>query len=582
MSQTNESAPKSATPPPIVPKKYLFAFILVTLLFPLWGFANDITNPMVAAFKRILLLTNFQSSLVQGAFYGGYAFMAIPAALFIKKYSYKSGILVGLTLYSAAALFFPVAGMMMSFPAFLVAFFIMTCGLSFLETTSNPYILSMGDPATATRRLNLSQSFNPMGSLVGMFVAMSLILANLVNVRYDAEIAPDLAQNAQAQITKIVSSKDSDEAKWNKINELKLNSWVAKSDTVTQALKKHTPVKWDEIIKATKATQDRLAKALPIVENDKTSDSEKWEALKSQNLVDHLKDEEIEKIKTSLAKNKEIDWPNSGVLDGSPDEEQARRLIAKMDTSKWTGIQKQELKVLQGPYFAIGLVVALFLVIFIFSKLPASHAEEDKSLHLAPTLKRLFGNSNYIFGVVAQTFYVGAQIMCWTYIIQYAGNELGMRASTAQGYNIAAMIVFVSSRFICTFLMKYVSPGSLLASLAVGGATFVAGAIFLHGMLGLYSLMAVSACMSLMFPTIYGIALDGLGDDAKLGAAGLILAIGGGCAMPLLQGKIMDMEAFNLGSYVLSSTRASFVLPFICFIVIILYGIHAHRKHISE
>ena len=157
-----------------------------------------------------------------------------------------------------------------------------------------------------------------------------------------------------------------------------------------------------------------------------------------------------------------------------------------------------------------------------------------------------------------------------------------MRASTAQGYNIVAMIIFVSSRFICTFLLKYVSPGSLLATLATGGAIFVAGAIFIPGMLGLYSLMAVSACMSLMFPTIYGIALDGLGDDAKLGAAGLILAIGGGCAMPLFQGKIMDMDAFNFGSYVLSSTRASFVLPFICFIVIILYGIHAHRKHISE
>jgi len=581
MSQPNDPA-SPATPPPVVPKKFLFAFILVTLLFPLWGFANDITNPMVAAFKKILLLTNFQSSLVQGAFYGGYAFMAIPAALFIKKFSYKSGILVGLTLYSLAALFFPVAGMMMSFPAFLIAFFVMTCGLSFLETTSNPYILSMGDPATATRRLNLSQAFNPMGSLVGMFVAMTLILGNLVNVRYDAEIAPDLAKNAQEQISQIVSSKDSDAAKWDKINELNLTSWVAKSDDIAKGLKENSPIKWDAILSATKTTHERLAKALPVVENDKTTDSEKWAALKSQQLTSTLKPADLEKIETLLSKNKEIDWANSGVLDGSPNEEQARRLIAQMDTSKWTGIQKQELEVLQGPYFAIGIVVAIFLVIFIFSKLPASHAEEDKSLHLAPTLKRLFGNSNYVFGVVAQAFYVGAQIMCWTYIIQYAGNELGMRPSTAQGYNIVAMIVFVSSRFICTFLLKYVSPGSLLAALATGGAAFVAGAIFIPGMTGLYSLMAVSACMSLMFPTIYGIALDGLGDDAKLGAAGLILAIGGGCAMPLFQGKIMDMDAFNLGSYALSSTRASFVLPFICFIVIVLYGIHAHKKHISE
>jgi len=279
---------------------------------------------------------------------------------------------------------------------------------------------------------------------------------------------------------------------------------------------------------------------------------------------------------------KEIKWEDSGVLDGSPDEEQARRLIAKVDKSKWIGIQKKDLDVLQGPYFAIGVVVAIFLVIFIFSKLPKSHAEDDKSLHLKPTLKRLFSNSNYVFGVVAQTFYVGAQIMCWTFIIQYAGNELGMRPADAQFHNIIAMIIFVSSRFIFTFLLKYISPGSLLAMLATGGGLLILGAIFIPGMPGLYSLMGVSACMSLMFPTIYGIALDGLGDDAKLGAAGLILAIGGGCAMPLLQGKVIDLDAFQIGSYELTSTRASFFLPFICFVVIVLYGIHAHRKHIAE
>jgi len=185
-------------------------------------------------------------------------------------------------------------------------------------------------------------------------------------------------------------------------------------------------------------------------------------------------------------------------------------------------------------------------------------------------------------GVIAQAFYVGAQIMVWTFIIQYAGNELGMRASTAQGYNIIAMFIFVSSRFICTFLLKYVSPGGLLSALAIGGGALILGVIFIKGMPGLYCLMGVSACMSLMFPTIYGIALDGLGDDAKLGAAGLIMAIGGGCLMPPLQAAIMDKDAFQFGSMTLSSTRVSFVLPFICFIAIAIYGYLAHRKHIGE
>ncbi len=181
--------------------------------------------------------------------------------------------------------------------------------------------------------------------------------------------------------------------------------------------------------------------------------------------------------------------------------------------------------------------------------------------------------------MVAQTFYVGAQIMMWTFIIQYAGSELGMAKETAQFYNMIAMGIFVSSRFICTALLKYVSPGGLLMTLAIGGFWLVLGTIFIRGMTGLYCLVGVSACMSLMFPTIYGIALKGLGEDAKLGAAGLIMAIGGGCLMPPLQGRIMDMDAFNLGFMTLSSARASFVLPLICFVVIAVFGFRTSKVH---
>ncbi|HNY80397.1 MAG: L-fucose:H+ symporter permease [Sedimentisphaerales bacterium] len=428
--------------PRVIPPNILWAFVLVTSLFSLWGFANDITNPMVAAFKNILLISNFESSLVQFAFYGGYCVMAIPAALFIKRFSYKTGILLGLALYATGCLLFIPSGWMMAFWAFLISYFVMTCGLSFLETSANPYVLAMGPEETATRRLNFAQSFNPMGSLIGMLVARNFILAKL----------------------------------------------------------------------------------------DKA-------------------------------------------------DEAARIVMRDTHPEHFASLQQHDLNVIIGPYMILGLVVLAVLVVFAIARLPRVKGEEDNRIDLLPTLKRLLANRKYIEGVVAQAFYVGVQIMCWTFIIQYAENELGMAKTTAQMYNMVAMVIFVSSRFVCTFLLKYFSPGGLLMTLAIGGFWLVFGTIFVKGMPGLYCLVGVSACMSLMFPTIYGIALKGLEDDAKLGAAGLIMAIGGGCLMPPMQGAIMDMNAFNLGFMTLSSTRASFVLPLICFVVIAIFGFRTSKVH---
>ena len=152
----------------VVDKKILVPFILITCLFALWGFANDLTNPMVAAFQTVMEISTAKAAMVQFAFYGGYATMAIPAALIIKRYSYKTGIIIGLALYAVGALLFFPAAQFEIFGFFLVSLYILTFGLAFLETTANPYILSMGDPKTATRRLNLAQSFNPMGSILGM------------------------------------------------------------------------------------------------------------------------------------------------------------------------------------------------------------------------------------------------------------------------------------------------------------------------------------------------------------------------------------------------------------------------------
>jgi len=413
----------------------LVPFILVTLCFALWGFANDITNPMVKAFSKIFRMSVTDGALVQVAFYGGYFCMALPAAIFIRKFSYKAGVLMGLSLYALGALLFFPAKALGFFAYFLIAYFIMTCGLSFLETSCNPYILTMGPEETATRRLNLAQCFNPCGSIIGMYVAMNFIQAKL-----------------------------------------------------------H-----------------------PMSSTDR----------------------------------------------------------ALLDDAQFEALKEADLNVLISPYLIIGIIIAIMIVVIRMTKMP-KNGDQYHDLQVMKTLKRLCGMSHYREGVIAQFFYVGAQIMCWTFIIQYGTrifmNE-GMSEQAAevlsQQYNIAAMVLFICSRFIATWLMRWTSPARLLTIFAIMAVMLCIGVIGLQDRWGLYCLIGVSGCMSLMFPTIYGIALEGLGDDAKFGAAGLIMAILGGSALPLLQAFIIDQEVF-FGSF--PAVNASFVLPLICFVVIIVYG----------
>ena len=453
----------------VIPAAVFLPFCLVTTLFALWGFANDVTNPLVRAFKEIFLISNKQSSLVQTAFYGGYATMALPAAIFIRRFSYKAGILVGLGLYACGALLFIPASMMMEFWLFLIALYVLTFGLAFLETTANPYILAMGPESTATRRLNFAQAFNPIGSLIGMVVAGNLVLVSLNITEFREE---------------------------------------------------------------------------------------------------------------QLGAHPEYELMLPGQVDAKIDE--ALREFRDTDPEAHRAMQSQDLRTVRGPYVAIALVVLAVLAVFAVTKLPKAGGD-DRHVHLMHTAGRLLRNGRYLGGVVAQTFYVGAQIMCWTFIIHYAMSNLNMSLPEAQRYNIVAMVIFCSSRFVCTYLLKFVSPGGLLMSLAVGGMALTAGTIFIQGMTGLYCLIGISACMSLMFPTIYGIALDGLGDDAKLGSAGLIFAIVGGALMPPLQGSILDMGDgagnMDVGFMTMPAVSASFVLPLVCFGVIALYGYGTHRLH---
>ena len=418
---------------------YLIPFILVTFCFALWGFANDITNPMVKAFSKIFRMSVTDGSLVQVAFYGGYFCMAFPAAIFIRKFSYKAGVLMGLGLYAAGALLFFPAKAVGIYGCFLIAYFIMTCGLSFLETSCNPYILTMGPEETATRRLNMAQCFNPCGSIIGMFVAMNFIQAKL------------------------------------------------------------NPM----------STEDR----------------------------------------------------------------------ALLNDADFAAMKEADLSVLVSPYLAIGMVIVVMFFIIFFTRMP-KNGDQSHDIHFISTLKRIFSLKYYREGVIAQFFYVGAQIMCWTFIIQYGTRvfmEEGMAERDAevlsQQFNIYAMLFFICSRFIATYLMKWLKPAKLLTIFACLGMLFTLGVILFQNRLGLYCLVCVSGCMSLMFPTIYGIALDGLGDDAKFGAAGLIMAILGGSVLPPLQAAIIDQK--EIAGF--PAVNLSFILPFLCFVVVAWYGYSTYK-----
>ncbi|MGB3145744.1 MAG: L-fucose:H+ symporter permease [Maribacter sp.] len=429
----------------LVKKSVLLPFILITSLFALWGFANDITNPMVSAFKKVLELDNFQASLVQLAFYGGYFTMALPAAIFVNRYSYKKGILMGLALYAIGALLFYPAAAYEEFGFFLAALYILTFGLAFLETTANPYILSMGSEETATRRLNLAQAFNPMGALLGLLVAQKFILASL------------------------------------------------QSDDVA--------------------------------------------------------------------------------ADGAS-------VYATLSESAKEVVRTSDLAVIRNPYVILGLVVIGCFVIIAMMKMPHNDRQEGKVV-IMDSIKRLFRSKKFVGGVVAQAFYVGAQIMCWTYLYQYA-ESFGIDNTTAVNYGITALVIFLSGRWVGTALLRSISAGKLLFYFALGACLCTLITIFVPGIIGLSALVGISFFMSIMFPTIYGISLEGQGDDSKFGAAFLVMAIVGGALMPTLQGLILDLGGTGYTDIAIlgvPEVNFSFVLPLLCFVIVALYARNVFTKY---
>jgi FHS family L-fucose permease-like MFS transporter len=433
---------------PIVSKQVLIPFILVTSLFALWGFANAVTDPMVNAFKKVLELSNTQASWVQMAFYGGYFCMALPAAMFMRKYSYKVGVLIGLALYAGGALLFYPAAITEQFWFFCLGLYILTFGLAFLETAANPYILAMGAKETATQRLNLAQSVNPIGLIAGLLIAKYFI----------------------------------------------------------------------------------------------------YDKLQSDDIAD----------------------------------------FSTLDEAKRTLIKISDLAVIRDPYVVLGLVILAVFVLFLIVKMPQSKAEGNMP-SLRKTFSELGKNKRYVFGVVSQILYVGAQIMTWTYIYQYAEaidlanvNVEGYEKVDVFFYQLLAFILFTVGRIIGTAMLRYMNAGKLLMYFALLAAAFAAGTIFIQGMLGLYCLVGISFCMSLMFPTIYGIALNDLTEEqSKVGSAGLVMAIVGGALLPMLQGIIIDTGGNGVADTTImgvSEVNFSFILPICCFILIAFYGRFAFKK----
>ncbi len=482
----------------LVEKKYLLTFVLITTLFALWGFANDITNPMVAAFQTVMELSATKASMVQFAFYGGYATMAIPAALFIRRYSYKKGILLGLALYAIGAFLFIPAAAYQQFSFFCLSLYILTFGLAFLETTANPYILSLGAKQTATRRLNLAQAFNPMGSLSGMAVASLIVLPQLWSDRRDAAgqiIFGTLSEAEKADI---------------RLHDLAVirNPYVAIGLVVVVMF---------------------IVIALCI------RDDRGYE-------------------------NKDRGYEGTGVR-GYDRGYEGTGVRGYENTSVSSDKANLAPSHPRTPAPSTPTIPA--------PSHPRTHAPSTN------TLSRLWHNRIYREGVLTQMFYVAAQIMTWTFIIQYA-DHLGINKATAQMYNIVAMAMFLCSRFISTFLMKYVNSRTLLTIFAIGAALCSLGAITIVGMAGLYCLMGISFFMSLMFPTIYGIALENVdSEDTSLGAAFLVMAIVGGALMPPLQGMIIDQHTI-MGH---PAVNVSYVLPLVCFVVVGIYGVRANRLY---
>lgn len=420
-----------AAKPKFVYDDMRFPFILIVTCFAAWGIAANMTDPLVKVFSKIFSMSTLQASFVQFSYYGAYFCLALPAAFINRRYSYKTGVLVGLGCAIAGAFLFYPASQSMTFGFFLLALFTLAGGLSILETSANPFVIAMGPEGNATRRLNFAQAFNPVGTNIGVFLSAALILPRL-----------------------------------------------------------------------NPATPEERAAMPP-------------EALQA--------------------------------------------------------IQADELSAVMVPYVGFAFVLLAIWIAIFLTRMPTereAHAEGPRDVDFSATLSRLVANRHYSFGVVAQFFNVAAQTCVWTFTIQYVIEAIGGNEAQAGWYLQASLLIFLVSRFLMVWLMGFIRPAALLTVMALSGTALCLYAVMNANISGVWAIVMISASLSLMFPTIYGIALHGLGEDTKFGAAGLVMAILGGALMPLVHGAVMDARG----------AAFSYVVPALCFLVVAAYGLFDLRS----
>lgn len=439
-SSYSENNARTVVEEDIIPKDKRLIFFMLVSCFILWGLLNNITDNLVPAFGKIFMMSAVDSSMVQFFFYGAYAVLAIPAALLIKKYSFRHGVLVGLGFYIIGALGYIPAAIFQIYDIFLMSIFILAGGLSVLETTCNPYVIALGSEKTSIRRINFAQAFNPVGSIMGLFLAKFLILANLNPADYEERI--------------------------------------------------------------------------------------------------------------------------------------------QMDPATLSSIRAHELLWVCVPY--VGLITIALIIWVFFFRQKSNLKDQSGALNFVGSARNLMRNKRYFCGVITQFFYVGMQIAVWTWMIKYVMALTDLVEAEAVNFYIYAMFFFIGARWLCTFLMKYIHAPRLMAVVALCGMMVTLGTIYLPSNLSIICLMLISACMSLMFPTIYGIALRGLGDDVKLGAAGLIMAIIGGAIITPIMGGFIDNStlAFLTPSFTgeEAAVRSSYYTAFFCMFIVFLYALFNSRK----
>lgn len=458
----------------IVPKGIVWPFALLTCLFFAWAVPNNLTDTMLAVFKRIMSFSDSKTAWIQVVCYLlGYGCFAVPGAIFIKKYSYKSGVMLGLGLYALGTfLFMPASRIALvnnnfGYIMFLFAILVLFAGLSILETSTNSYVCAIGPEKTATRRLNFAQSFNPFGAITGVVISQIFILSQL--------------------------------------------------NTMTAAER------------------------------------------------------------------------------------------ATISDAELAAVQSAELNSVTTTYVILGCVMLVILLAIALTKMPK--LKEGGEMDIKGSFKRLIHNKNYVWGVVAQFFDIGAQIAVWSYVIRYAMHNLhfdavisslGAGATSDQiigalrhvepvaggfysvceavgldallprtaeqagaTYYIMSLILFVLSRFLCTWLMKWFKPRKMLATVAALGVLCCLGTVFGKGFFGVYCLMGISGCLSLMFPTIYGFGIKGLGEDTKLGGSGMVMAIAGASVLTQIEGILSDQSG---------SIANAYIVPAVAFAVILYYA----------